>query len=163
MLFSQHSHRSTSSTRNSPAADLTHRQLETNQCSLSVHTGHVAFTHFIFRRCWFDRGDLISSPSNLYLFVLRKFNKVHFAVCFQQRKLCHGTPVDTGPLSWWTRHRKTLMAHAHTHVLTHSHGRCTVQCMASLCDIWKEHLSSEWKMPPRPHHTNTKKQRTVSC
>lgn len=75
MLFSWHSHRPTSTTRSSPASDLTHRQLETNQCTLTVHTWLINIPHFISNqlwRSWFDRpdcGDLISPPSNLYLFV----------------------------------------------------------------------------------------------
>lgn len=162
MPFSQHSRRPTSTMRNSQPADLTHR-LETNQCALSVYTRPFTFSHFIFKRCWFDCGNLILSPSNLDLFVLKKFNKVHFAVCFQQRKLCHGTPVNTGPLSWRKRHRKALMAHArarahkHTPLLGVQHnGWHPCLTFGKSISAWSERCL----LAP---DANTKKQRTVCC
>lgn len=139
MLLSQHLRRPTSTTRTTRSLGA-----ETNQRRLSVHNGLVAFSHFIFRRHWFDCGDKIFfsvqprpvCPEKIKSFLLSVSNKGNY---------------DTSQY-WAIKHRKALMVHAHMHTHMHPHNlvRCTVQRMASLCDILKEHLSSEQKMPLRP-------------
>lgn len=105
---------------------------------------HYLFT-LIFRRRWFDCRDVISSPSNIYLFCPEKIQWSPFCCLFPTKETMS---LNT---SWQLAIKlvnATLMAHVHMHI--QSLFRRTVQWMASLCDIWKEILSSKWKMPPHP-------------